>query len=370
MSSKVVASRLKQGQCIHCGIQTHEIKTKRLGLQTKKIPLNIPGHVQHGRCLQASCLQAGSTIPNDDDKPSGSNNNNNSGRGSKINAQTVGAAAQVVSIGLGMLVGAPELGEAVAGFAGAVTADSSSSTAAADFSSMSQQQQPDVMAMLQQQQQQQTPDYMAILQQQQQQTPDYMAMLEQQQQQQPDYMAMFEQQLAASNAASQQSMQQQPDYMAMFEQQLAASNAASQQSMQQQQPDYMAMFEQQIAASNAASQQSMQQQQPDYMAMFEQQIAVSNAASQQSMQQLNELVASSQAESDRAMAQLQQAFGATTLSGGGGVPQQCCPQGHVAPLTFCPYVGTCDDCGQGLTPGVQVYLCVPCDYATCAEICR
>jgi hypothetical protein len=331
MSSKVVASRLKQGQCIHCGIQTHEIKTKRLGLQTKKIPLNIPGHVQHGRCLQASCLQAGSTIPNDDDKPSGNNNNNNNnsgGRGSKINAQTVGAAAQVVSIGVGMLVGAPELGEAVAGFAGAVTADSSSSTAAADFSSMSQQQQPDYMAILQQQQ---TPDIMAMLQQQQQQTPDYMAILQQQQQQTPDIMAMLQQ--------------------------------------QQQQPDYMAMFEQQLAASNAASQQSMQQQ-PDYMAMLDQQIAVSNAASQQSMQQLNELVASSQAESDRAMAQLQQAFGATTLSGGGGVPQQCCPRGHVAPLTLCPYVGTCDDCGQGLTPGVQVYLCVPCDYATCAQVCR
>jgi hypothetical protein len=360
MSSKVIASRLKQGQCIHCGIQMHEIKTKRMGLATKKIPLDIPGHVQHGRCLQASCLQAGSTVPNDDvHKPSGS----------RINAQTVGAAAQVASIGLGMLVGAPELGEAVAGFAGAV-ADSSSSTAAteASSSSMSQQQQPDHMAMLQQQQQ---PDYMAMLQQQQQQQPDYMAMLQQQQQeqQQPDYMAMLQQQQQQQQqqpdymAMLQQQQQQQPDYMAILQQQQQQQPDCmailQQQQQQQQQPDYMAILQQ----------QQQQQQQPDYMAMLEQQLAASTAASQQSMQQLNELVAASQAESDRAMAELQQAFGANTLSGGGGVPQQCCPQGHDAPLTFCPCEASCDDCGKEMPPGVQVYLCVPCDYFTCADIC-
>lgn len=60
-SKKVIKYRLKNGQCIHCGIQTHDIIKK--GMLTKeKVALNIPGIVENGRCLNASCQQAGHQV--------------------------------------------------------------------------------------------------------------------------------------------------------------------------------------------------------------------------------------------------------------------------------------------------------------------
>ena len=60
-SQKVINNRLKNGQCIHCGIHTHKI-IKKMFQKNQKIPLNLPGTVEHGRCMLTSCQQAGNTV--------------------------------------------------------------------------------------------------------------------------------------------------------------------------------------------------------------------------------------------------------------------------------------------------------------------
>jgi hypothetical protein len=60
LSKKIAASRLKSGQCVHCGIQTHDIIKQ--GFSKKKVPLNIPNKVEHGCCLRPTCLNAGCDV--------------------------------------------------------------------------------------------------------------------------------------------------------------------------------------------------------------------------------------------------------------------------------------------------------------------
>lgn len=57
MTKSVMDNRHKNGQCVHCGIQTHEVKGWR---KTERIPLTIPGSVENGRCV--SCHRAGNTL--------------------------------------------------------------------------------------------------------------------------------------------------------------------------------------------------------------------------------------------------------------------------------------------------------------------
>ena len=86
MSSKqLIMDRLKHGQCIHCGIQTHKIVTKVFAAN-EKIPMSIQGKVDHGCCLNAKCLEAGNSVTLD---PSETINN----KPSRINCQTAGAIA-------------------------------------------------------------------------------------------------------------------------------------------------------------------------------------------------------------------------------------------------------------------------------------
>jgi hypothetical protein len=66
MNEKIVMKREKHGQCIHCGIQCYEIKKVGGGLMKKKevtkIPLNVPGKVDHGRCLKPECTSKGAYV--------------------------------------------------------------------------------------------------------------------------------------------------------------------------------------------------------------------------------------------------------------------------------------------------------------------
>ena len=106
-SEKVIKDRLKNGQCIHCGVQTHEV-VKKMFHKSKKIPLNIPGIVEHGRCMSASCQQAGNNIALDN-KPS------------RISAQGVANAAGTAAT----LTGAVLTGLGIPGGEFMVTAGSS-----------------------------------------------------------------------------------------------------------------------------------------------------------------------------------------------------------------------------------------------------
>eukprot|EP00957_Ditylum_brightwellii_P194322 14799241-Ditylum_brightwellii.AAC.1 len=57
VSLEIIKRRMKEGQCPHCGCQTHKVK-KRMGITYKKLPLDIPGQVDRGSCLRESCLIA------------------------------------------------------------------------------------------------------------------------------------------------------------------------------------------------------------------------------------------------------------------------------------------------------------------------
>ena len=82
VSQMVIKYRLKHGECIHCGIQTHTIK-KKLFSANEKIPISNPGKVDNGRCLNDQCQEAGNNVMLDtnDSKPS------------RISGQTVGVVA-------------------------------------------------------------------------------------------------------------------------------------------------------------------------------------------------------------------------------------------------------------------------------------
>lgn len=124
-SRTVINDRLKNGQCIHCGIQTHKIVKKMFG-KNEKIPLHIPGTVEHGRCMLASCQQAGNNVGPDDG--SGSSNGKKPNR---ISGQAVGVAA---SVGGAVMTGLGLPGGELLSSAGQAIADSSPSS--------SSQQQP------------------------------------------------------------------------------------------------------------------------------------------------------------------------------------------------------------------------------------
>jgi hypothetical protein len=53
----VVADRLKHRQCIYCGTHTRNV-FRRFRATTEKIQLNIPGLVEHGRCMRVKCQDA------------------------------------------------------------------------------------------------------------------------------------------------------------------------------------------------------------------------------------------------------------------------------------------------------------------------
>ncbi|EEC46226.1 predicted protein [Phaeodactylum tricornutum CCAP 1055/1] len=69
MTSRIVTERLKNGQCIHCSIQTHQVNSKRMGLKRELIPLTVPGQVENGCCLRESCLLAGCNVAVSDPRP-------------------------------------------------------------------------------------------------------------------------------------------------------------------------------------------------------------------------------------------------------------------------------------------------------------
>ena len=71
MSSKVVNTRLKNGQCIHCGVQTHQVVKKGMFSKPNFVPLNVPGTVENGRCMLASCIDKGNEVPTDESSGSG-----------------------------------------------------------------------------------------------------------------------------------------------------------------------------------------------------------------------------------------------------------------------------------------------------------
>lgn len=82
-STAVVNYRLKHGQCIHCGNQTHKVVKKMF--KSERIPLTITGIVENGRCLGQACLKAGNSVVADAKPPT-----RNSGPGI---ASAAGAAA-------------------------------------------------------------------------------------------------------------------------------------------------------------------------------------------------------------------------------------------------------------------------------------
>jgi hypothetical protein len=100
----VVEDRLKHGQCIHCGIQTHTI-VKTEG-DIEKIPLTISGLVEHGCCLREACQQKGIDVTVCEDQEedlsntssNNSNNNTHSSNNNKLRRarKVLGVAARKV----------------------------------------------------------------------------------------------------------------------------------------------------------------------------------------------------------------------------------------------------------------------------------
>lgn len=117
-SRTVVEDRLKHGQCIHCGIQTHQVIRKSLG-KKEKIPLNIPGAVEHGRCLRESCQQAGINVAFNDSVNTGGRSGS-----VKLSGKTVGMASSIT----GALMSVCEIpgGELLSGLGQAISQSSSS----------------------------------------------------------------------------------------------------------------------------------------------------------------------------------------------------------------------------------------------------
>jgi hypothetical protein len=126
-SKKIAKERLNNGQCMHCGIQTHSVEKKRFG-KNKKTPLNIPNKVDHGCCLRDSCLKAGANVVVEP----------NSGSLGRISAQTAGAVGSTVCSVVGVAVGAPEMGQAIGGgisdIASSLGGGGTSNTADSSFS--------------------------------------------------------------------------------------------------------------------------------------------------------------------------------------------------------------------------------------------
>ena len=106
-SKKLINDRVKHGQCIHCGIQTHTIVKKMFSKE--KTPLNIPGKVEYGRCLNTSCLEAGSNVVMDPNQPSILSG---AGKTAGVIASGTGAVMTVMGIPGGEIVAAA--GQAVA----------------------------------------------------------------------------------------------------------------------------------------------------------------------------------------------------------------------------------------------------------------
>lgn len=226
-SQQVIKDRLKNGQCIHCGIQTHTVRKKMLR-KDEKIPLNIAGRVEHGRCMQASCLQAGNNVA----VAGGADNNNKPGR---VSAHGVGMAASVggaVMAGLGI-----PGGELLSGVGQAVTDSSCSSSSVPSYSAFgggmaggsSQQHIAQLLAQSRQREQQAWEQLKQIQAQSQQQSQQVMEQLMQQQQQQQQIQPPYMQ----SQSPYMQQLQAQQQSLQYIAQSLAQSQQQSQQAMEQ-----------------------------------------------------------------------------------------------------------------------------------------
>ena len=236
-SNSVVNHRLKNGQCIHCGNQTHTVVKKMLS-SPKFIPLTVAGSVDNGRCLADSCLLKAS---NGDLYNSNHSGGGGEKRPSRISGQTMatvaGAAASVtgaVLSELGLPGGeiASAVGEAVSQVAengnddGGIPQVYQNNNPYADmYSQILQQQQQsnlysnnnyqDIMENYQQQMQQ-------LQQQQQQQSNPYQDMLE-------NYTKQMQQLSLMEQQQAQQTQNNYTNMLATYEQQILQAQQQQQQ---------------------------------------------------------------------------------------------------------------------------------------------
>jgi hypothetical protein len=97
MSSSVVKYRLKHGQCIHCGNQTHQV-VKKMFKTTERIPLTVPGCVQNGSCLRVDCLKAGNNNVVIEDSTSKPPTRMSGQKIAKVTGPVVSGAGAVMSV--------------------------------------------------------------------------------------------------------------------------------------------------------------------------------------------------------------------------------------------------------------------------------
>ncbi|KAI2499101.1 hypothetical protein MHU86_15371 [Fragilaria crotonensis] len=324
-SQKVINNRLKNGQCIHCGIQTHKIVKKMLQ-KNQMIPLVIPGAVEHGRCMLASCQKAGNNVTLE-----------TSNKPNRI-AGVAGAAGTAVSVTGAVLSGLGVPGGELLRIAGAAVSESSSSKPHRNSIAASQQHYQQVMQAHQQQTEQIMQTY--------------------QQQLQAIQTTSLSQHHQNSISASQEPFQQ---IMQTYQQQLQAIQTTS----------LSQHHQNSISASQEPFQQIMQtyqQQTEQIMQTYQQQLQASQTTS--SSQHHQNSTSASQQQSQQIMQCYQQQLRAfQTLPKPGlvypfGITANIqCPNHHNCQPS--PVTNNCDCCGGASGITISMMGCRQCNYDIC-----
>lgn len=371
--------RLANGQCIHCGIQTHEVEKKRFG-KGKKTPLNIPNKVEHGCCLRESCLKTGSQVLTEE-RPSSFGS---------MSSQTAGKVGTAVGTVVGAVVGVPELGDVVGSIteAGASVMgcsdgiDTSQTTSATEscFGSIGSNPMAAYMESLQQPSQTDPmAAYMELLQQQSQTSDAYTQQYLNQAQQQSiancqQIMYQAQQQAQQESDAANSQLQ---DYMAQLQQcsqtanaDLAAQMANLQMGMQQQVPQTSgrrptADENRKLASLHDQAEKGLFSADiccPNQHAMVERRPGSRQCDLCDVQTEAAPMMGCVECDFDLCLQCVKDANTTTTQS----AHQKCC-SGHKAYrfVTRCGFI--CNYCGKAKPEGAILYYCKLCDWGTCSR---